>query len=129
MHLIMDAHATNTGLLSNTDKLKALLLELVDAVGMKAISEPDVREYRAGNGYERGLSGVIFLAESSITVHTYPEYGFVFIDVFSCREFDYKDIKQNLANAFGIAGYTSYIFDRGITKGIITPATLRGGER
>ena len=129
MHLFLDGYAKNNSLLCDAKQLKRLLVELVDAVGMKPINSPIVIEYPAGNGYERGLSGVIFLAESSITVHTYPEYQFVFIDVFSCREFVYKDIKRKLTNAFGMAVYTSCIFDRGITKGVITPATLRGGER
>lgn len=33
-----------------------------------------------------GISGVIVLAESHIAIHTWPEYQFVAIDVFTCGQ-------------------------------------------
>lgn len=125
MHLIMDGKANNHHLLTDSWALTMLLVEAVDVVGMQKISAPMVVEYPAGNGKERGLSGVIFLAESSITIHTYPEYGFVFIDVFSCKPFDCDKVEANLCRAFQLKSPKIIQFDRGIDKGIITPVTLR----
>jgi len=31
-----------------------------------------------------GVSGVVVIAESHITIHTWPEYGYAAIDVFTC---------------------------------------------
>lgn len=40
-----------------------------------------------------GVSGVVVLAESHITIHTWPENGFAALDVFMCGECDpYKAI-------------------------------------
>lgn len=33
-----------------------------------------------------GVSGVVMLAESHISVHTWPEIGYVALDVFTCGE-------------------------------------------
>ena len=35
-----------------------------------------------------GVSGVVVIAESHLTVHTWPEYGYAAVDIFSCGELD-----------------------------------------
>ena len=35
-----------------------------------------------------GISGFVMIAESHISVHTFPDQDYVFIDIFSCRPFD-----------------------------------------
>jgi len=34
----------------------------------------------------QGVSGTIVLAESHLNIHTWPEYGFAAIDIFTCGE-------------------------------------------
>ncbi|WP_196891223.1 adenosylmethionine decarboxylase [Aureivirga marina] len=39
-----------------------------------------------------GVSGVIVIAESHIAVHTWPEYGYVAIDFFTCNQkYDFEE--------------------------------------
>jgi S-adenosylmethionine decarboxylase proenzyme len=33
-----------------------------------------------------GVSGVVIISESHLTVHTWPEYGYAAVDIFSCGE-------------------------------------------
>lgn len=33
-----------------------------------------------------GVSGAIIIAESHITIHTWPEYGYAAVDIFTCGE-------------------------------------------
>lgn len=33
-----------------------------------------------------GISGVVVIAESHLTIHTWPEYGYAAIDIFTCGE-------------------------------------------
>jgi len=47
--------------------------------------------------YPYGLSAVILLAESHATVHTYPEFGFAFVDCFTCGEQDPSDLLRSFA--------------------------------
>jgi len=32
----------------------------------------------------QGITGVVILAESHITIHTWPEHGYIAIDIFTC---------------------------------------------
>lgn len=102
MHLMLDGKCSNANVLSSVEALTRVLRNVVALIGMKMISEPFIVDYPAGNGYDRGLSGCIFLAESSITIHTYPERGFAFIDVFSCKGFDVEQTKKVLCEKFGL---------------------------
>lgn len=102
MHLIVDGFCGNKALLSSVKGLEAWLLNAVAFIGMRVIGGPYVIEFPAGNGKERGLSGVIILAESNITVHTYPEYSYVFIDIFSCRDFSFDNTVQMVKETFGM---------------------------
>ncbi|BDU50868.1 adenosylmethionine decarboxylase [Haliovirga abyssi] len=33
-----------------------------------------------------GVSGAVIIAESHITIHTWPEYGYAAVDIFTCGE-------------------------------------------
>jgi S-adenosylmethionine decarboxylase len=33
-----------------------------------------------------GISGVVIIAESHLTIHTWPEYGFAAVDIFTCGD-------------------------------------------
>lgn len=42
-------------------------------------------------GGEHGVSGVVILAESHISIHTWPERGYAAIDIFMCGDCDPND--------------------------------------
>ncbi|MEM1124474.1 MAG: adenosylmethionine decarboxylase, partial [Bacteroidota bacterium] len=35
-----------------------------------------------------GVSGVIIIKESHLTIHTWPEYGYAAVDIFTCGKID-----------------------------------------
>jgi S-adenosylmethionine decarboxylase len=39
-----------------------------------------------GKGY--GITGVLLLSESHMSIHTWPEYGYAAVDIFMCGECD-----------------------------------------
>ena len=47
-----------------------------------------------------GISGVLVLAESHISIHTWPEQGFAALDVFMCGDCDAYDAVPALERAF-----------------------------
>lgn len=49
-----------------------------------------------------GVSGVVVIAESHLTVHTWPEHGYAAVDVFSCsRALRQSEVRAYLKRAFG----------------------------
>ena len=43
-----------------------------------------------------GISGFVMIAESHISIHTFPEKGFVSIDVYTCK----NEIDTEMVNAY-----------------------------
>ena len=48
-----------------------------------------------------GVSGVVVLAESHISIHTWPERNFAAVDIFMCGDCDPHDAVPVLRDAFG----------------------------
>ena len=44
----------------------------------------------------QGVSGVVVIAESHITVHTWPEHGYAAVDVFTCGQPEIAEAVMNL---------------------------------
>jgi S-adenosylmethionine decarboxylase len=47
-----------------------------------------------------GTTGVLVLAESHFSAHTYPEKNMIYIDVFSCKEFNNDTVIKSIKDAF-----------------------------
>jgi S-adenosylmethionine decarboxylase len=50
-----------------------------------------------------GISGVVVIAESHLTIHTWPEYSYAAVDIFTCGDI----IKPEVAAAFLIEQFES----------------------
>ncbi|OHB16609.1 MAG: hypothetical protein A2544_02060 [Candidatus Zambryskibacteria bacterium RIFOXYD2_FULL_43_10] len=109
-HLTIDGYGGNKKLLDNKNLLLKILNNLPSLLGMKILLEPQV-VYASGNNKKDpgGWTGFVIIAESHISIHTFPLRGFVSIDVYSCRngldtdflikyfkeKFDLKDTETN----------------------------------
>ncbi len=50
-----------------------------------------------------GVSGVVVISESHLAIHTWPEYDYAAVDVFTCgNTVDPQDALDYLADAFGV---------------------------
>jgi S-adenosylmethionine decarboxylase proenzyme len=70
-----------------------------------------------------GVSGAVIIAESHLTIHTWPEHGYAAVDVFTCGEtVDPSDAVDSLSRALQ-AGHTSASeMNRGHTRTITRQA-------
>ena len=64
-----------------------------------------------------GISGVIVIAESHLAIHTWPEYGFASVDIYTCGE-EVQPWKAYdfLEEAFGAKNVSVMEMKRGIMK-------------
>jgi len=89
--------------LDDMGKAYDFLNELTEAIGMTKQSEPSiVRTDETKFPDKRGLSGAIFLVESSITIHTIstPEKKFITVDVYSCKPYEKETVKKMITKFY-----------------------------
>lgn len=82
-HVIADLHDVSAELLCSIDFWKEILIDGAKKSGATVLSD---HFHHFGEGY--GLTGVIVLAESHISIHTWPEKNYAAIDVFMCGTCD-----------------------------------------
>jgi S-adenosylmethionine decarboxylase len=88
-HLTLDLSECNPEKLSDLSYIYDLLDELPDVIHMHKITAPYVFVYKPKeNPTEWGISGFVIIAESHISIHTFPDNKSAFMDIFSCKQFD-----------------------------------------
>lgn len=112
-HLMLDLKDCNIDKLNDMRWVFDLLDRLPDEIGMTKITQPQVFPYSGLVPEDEGITGLVVIAESHITVHTFTKKNYVFIDVFSCKPFDYELTKQKLIDAFEAKSFESWTQLRG----------------
>lgn len=78
-HLLADLGGIAAEKLSNCAQLEALLRAAAEAAHARVLFS-----HFHGFGEGLGVTGVVLLAESHISIHTWPECGFAAADIFMC---------------------------------------------
>jgi len=65
-----------------------------------------------------GVSGAVIVAESHLTIHTWPEYGFASADFFTCGDIDPWQSFEHLERVLGAEFSESVEIPRGLTAKI-----------
>lgn len=94
VHLIVDLKGAHR--LDDIDHIEATLRACVDAAGASLLNI-DLHHFTP-NG---GVSGVAVLAESHISIHTWPEADYAALDVFMCGDANPHLAVPVLERAFG----------------------------
>lgn len=94
IHVLLDlfgaTHLDDPGL------AETALRKAAEAAGATVLSS-HIHEF-ASTG---GVSGVVVLAESHISIHTWPEHDYAALDVFLCGDADPRHAITVLSDAFG----------------------------
>ncbi len=81
LHLLADFHGVSAGLLTDPAAIDILLRECALAAGARIL-----HSHFHSFGETMGVTGVLLLAESHISIHTWPETGFAAADIFMCGD-------------------------------------------
>lgn len=100
-HLIIDAYGIKEEKLKDGKTIKNLLRGLPKKFKMRPLSKEVVKKVKTDHYPNWGVSGFIMLYESHISIHTWPEKGYVAMDLYSCKDFDDKAIVKYLKNFWG----------------------------
>jgi S-adenosylmethionine decarboxylase len=64
-------------------------------------SGAEVREVAFHKFAPQGVSGVVIISESHLTIHSFPEHGYASIDVYTCGDLDPNIAAEYIADALG----------------------------
>ncbi len=77
-HLLLELFDCDAEILNNLEAVKAVLVEAARRARATIV---DV-VFHEFNPF--GISGVVVIAESHLSIHTWPEYRYAAVDIFSC---------------------------------------------
>lgn len=92
VHILLDFWGAK-----NINSVKFVRKALIDAIKASKFTllKVDLHKFSP-----QGVSGVAIIAESHISIHTWPEYEFAAIDIFSCGDKDPKPAVKSLKKSF-----------------------------
>jgi len=111
-HLLIELYGCDPGVLDDLEHVQQALLraaEMVSATVIQVVSH---------KFQPHGVTVVVAIAESHISVHTWPEYGYAAVDVFTCSaEPLTTDVQDFLIHSFKASDATSVELKRGVLAG------------
>lgn len=77
-HLIAEFYGCDPSVLNNVESIREGMLAAAEVVGATVVGET----FHAFT--PQGVSGTVVIAESHLSIHTWPENGYVATDIYTC---------------------------------------------
>lgn len=79
-HILVEFYQCSPDILNDVEKVREMMIDATNRSGATLVTE----NFHHFNPY--GVSGVVVIAESHLTIHTWPEYGYAAVDLFTCGD-------------------------------------------
>lgn len=79
-HILVEYYQCNQETMDNVELIRRLMLEAAEVSGASIVKEVFHRFS------PHGVSGTVVIAESHLAIHTWPEYGYAAVDLFTCGD-------------------------------------------
>ena len=79
-HYIAEASGCTPGIIGKVEAVEQILVRAAEIAGVQVWS---ISFHRFN---PNGVSGVVVISESHLSVHTWPEYGYAALDIFTCGD-------------------------------------------
>jgi S-adenosylmethionine decarboxylase len=99
-HLTLDLIGCPKEILQDYNLHFKLLKDLPQLIGMTPITQPYVFPYSGLVPEDKGITGIVIIAESHLSVHSFEDKGYTFIDMFSCKPFDVEKAEKYIMDLF-----------------------------
>ena len=105
LHLIVDANATKG--LCDRQYVEDWIRWAVRSSGMTLLG---IQSHLLPTSLDSGpgVSAIAILAESHISVHTWPEHNVVTMEFYSCKPYDTRKVLDEFNQAFGVTDHIRY---------------------
>jgi S-adenosylmethionine decarboxylase len=112
-HLTLDLKGCPKEILQNYNLHFELLKNLPEMIGMTPITQPYVFPYSGLVPEDKGITGIVIIAESHLSIHSFEDKGYTFIDMFSCKAFDVDKAVEYILETFKPESYEKNLVQRG----------------
>ncbi|MEJ5300185.1 MAG: adenosylmethionine decarboxylase [Thermodesulforhabdaceae bacterium] len=113
VHLMLDGYGCKRETLVDIQYIYDFLDKYPEKMEMTKIMPPYVFRYEGLIPEDWGISGFVLIAESHISIHTFPEKLYLSVDMFSCKPFDTQKAIDTLKEYFSIQKAEIHVLDRG----------------
>ena len=99
-HLMLDCSGCDQSLMKDRDNVYNFTKTLVGRIDMTAHGEPIIEFLCPGDPDKEGFSLLQLITTSNIAGHFIDHHGHIYLDVFSCRQFDTKIVIDTVKEFF-----------------------------
>lgn len=99
-HLMLDCSGCDAVAMTNKHIISLFVKQLVKDINMVAVGEPWIERTAIGMPDKEGFSLYQLIVTSNVSAHFIDEQQHIYLDVFSCKEFDIDTVKEVVTTYF-----------------------------
>lgn len=109
--ILVEYYDCNSEIINDVSQIESILLEATRK------SQASIISHNFHKFSPHGVSGTVVIAESHVAIHTWPEYGYAAVDIFTCGEtIDPWIIQEHIKERFESKNVSSLEMKRGMFK-------------
>lgn len=110
-HLLVELHGCSTDKLDDKQTIEALMTKAARDAGATVVGT------LFHTFAPQGVSGVVVVEESHLSIHTWPEHGYAAVDMFTCGECQPERARDVLARGLDADRAEILLVERGLDPG------------
>lgn len=107
-HLLVEYGGCSPDVLNDMDRIEVLMKEAAVAAGATIVTSTFHRFT------PQGVSGVVVVQESHLSIHTWPELGYAAVDFYTCGDCTPEDAHEHLRKGLEADDYELMVVARGL---------------
>ena len=114
-HIIAELSGCKEELLEDINEIRKIMVRAA------IVAKAEVREVALHKFSPTGVSGVVIIAESHLSIHTWPQLGYAAIDIYTCGD---TTIPEEACRYLAESLDAAEIFMSTINRGIPSPGNI-----